>query len=300
MADGVDVRAAVEAADLHPWNGGYVPRPSEGAAAPRRLTPAQVSAFHDDGYVLVGDVFDPERLRAVAEAIHPHERRINDFLHQVGGRFSLAAADALTITVHLSTFSEACRSLAFDPVVADLCHDLIGPDVRLYWDQAVYKLPHNPDVVPWHQDNGYAYVEPQDYLTIWAPLVDASVDNGTVWVVPGGHRRGTLAHVDTDLGRRCLPESTVGAVAVEVPAGSVVAFSSLTPHRTGPNHTDALRSAYILQYAPADAEILEGPESAPPMRRVPAADPARQHLILEGGNPVLPPPLAAADEVSRG
>lgn len=300
MHEHVDVREAVETADLHPWNGGYVPMPPDETRVLRRLRPAQVASFHDDGFLLVDDVFDPARLAAAAEAIHPHERRINDFLHQVGGRFSLTAADALTITVHLSTFSEACRSLAFDPAVADLCHDLVGDDVRLYWDQAVYKLPHNPDVVPWHQDNGYAYVEPQDYLTVWVPLVDATLDNGTVWVVPGGHRRGTLAHVDTDLGRRCLPESTLGALPVEVPAGSVVAFSSLTPHRTGPNHTDALRSAYILQYAPSEAEILEGPETAPPMRRVPAADPGRQHRILEGGRPVAPPPLTTTEEVSRG
>lgn len=288
---GIDVQEAVAAAALHPWNHGDVALPVDTDRPRRRLTAAQVAAYHDDGYVLVEDLFDPDRLAAVAAEIDPHERRINDLLHQLGGRLSVAAADALTVTLHLSTFAPGCRSLAYDPVVADVCHDLVGPDVRLYWDQAVYKLAHNPDVVPWHQDNGYAYVEPQHYLTLWVPLVDATLDNGTVWVVPGGHRRGTLAHHDDGLGQRCLPESTEGAVAVEVPAGSAVAFSSLTPHRTGPNVTDRVRSAYILQYAPDGAEVLEGDPASAPVRRVPASDPMRQHPIVAGGEPTAPPPL---------
>ncbi|MBX3314117.1 MAG: phytanoyl-CoA dioxygenase family protein [Actinobacteria bacterium] len=291
---GIDVGDAVAEAPLHPWNDGYEPPAVDGERPLRRLTRAQVASYRADGYVLVDDLFDPVRLAAVAAEIDPHERRINELLHQLGGRLSVAAADALTVTLHLSTFAPGCRALAYDPVVADLCHDLIGPDVRLYWDQAVYKLPHNPDVVPWHQDNGYAYVDPQDYLTIWVPLVDATLDNGTVWVVPGGHRRGTLVHEDDGLGQRCLPESTEGAVAVEVPAGSAVAFSSLTPHRTGPNVTGEVRSAYILQYAPDGAAVLEGDPRSAPSRRVPASDPLRQHPIVVGGAPVAPPPRADA------
>lgn len=289
----VDVQGALEEAVSHPWNAeadrGAVPSADRPLL---RLDPAQVAHYADQGFVRVDDVFDPDRLAAVAEEIVPHERRMNDLLHQIGGRFEVAIADALTVTLHLSTFAPACRSLAYDPAMAGIVHDLVGPDARLYWDQAVYKLAHNPDVVPWHQDNGYAYVSPQEYLTVWVPLVDATLENGTVWVVPGGHRRGTLVHHSTDLGQRCLPETTEGAVAVEVPAGSVVAFSSLTPHRTGPNLTDEVRSAYILQYAPEGAVILEGDPAAPPVRRVPCAEPDRQMPVVVDGEPVSPPPLA--------
>ncbi len=285
----IDTLAAASTAALHPWNAGFVARPR--SAAPRRLSPAQVAAYHDDGFLLVEDVFDPDRLAAVAAGIDPHERRMNDLLQQLGGRVEVAAADALTVTLHLSTFAPACRALAYDEAVADLAHDLVGPDVRLYWDQAVYKLPHNPDVVPWHQDNGYAYVEPQDYLTLWVPLVDATLANGTVWVVPGGHRRGTLVHEKVECGQQCLPESTEGAVPIPARAGSVIAFSSLTPHRTGPNDTDAVRSAYILQYAPAGAEVLEGDPALAPVRRAPCADPGRHHPIHTAGRWTPPPPL---------
>jgi ectoine hydroxylase-related dioxygenase (phytanoyl-CoA dioxygenase family) len=43
--------------------------------------------------------------------------------------------------------------------------ELLGPDVRLYWDQAVAKPPGATSDTPWHQDNGYGAVEPAEYVT---------------------------------------------------------------------------------------------------------------------------------------
>ena len=159
------------------------------------------------------------------------------------------------------------------PVIIDLCADLIGPDVNLYWDQGVYKQPEKPRRFPWHQDNGYTFIEPQQYLTVWLALTDATVDNGCPWVVPGLHRHGTLLHRYVDpLGWECLSEPE-DAVAAPVRAGGAVVFSSLTPHLTGPNTTDEARKAYILQYAPMGAEIFRGdpaqvhrPGASPPAR----------------------------------
>jgi phytanoyl-CoA hydroxylase len=283
------LRAAAEAA-LHPWNTGFDWPNHPGPY--RLVTEAQAQQYDEQGYFLLEGAFDTARLDLVRDAIEPYERKVNEFLGMLeGGRFEVAAVDALTVTMHLSTMSQACRDLAFDQVFADLTHDLIGPDVRLYWDQAVYKLPHNEDAVPWHQDNGYVYVEPQDYLTCWVPLVDATLDNGTVWVVPGAHRRGTLQHWHTELGWRCVDESTEGAVAIEAPAGSVVVFSSLTPHRTGPNLTDGIRSAYILQYAPDGATIIQGDPAAGPGVPKPCTDPDRQYPLLVAGKHTVPPPV---------
>ncbi len=131
----------------------------------------------------------------------------------------------------------------------DLGRDLLGPDVRLYWDQAVYKKPGTEAPFPWHQDNGYNFVEPQCYLTCWIALTDATEQSGCPWVVPGLHRLGTLEHWSTPLGYRCLEENPPGAVPIEAPAGSIVVFTSLTPHATGANRTAGARKAYIVQLA---------------------------------------------------
>jgi ectoine hydroxylase-related dioxygenase (phytanoyl-CoA dioxygenase family) len=81
------------------------------------------------------------------------------------------------------------------------------------------------------------------------------------------------------VGYQCI-EHPADAVPVEAPAGSVVVFSSLTPHRTGPNVTDGVRKAYILQYAPDGAEALRGDPTQPPTARDRQDDADRQFEIL--------------------
>jgi ectoine hydroxylase-related dioxygenase (phytanoyl-CoA dioxygenase family) len=153
--------------------------------------------------------------------------------------------------------------------------------VRLYWDQLVYKKPDTPQEFPWHQDNGYTFIEPQQYLTCWVALTDATVDNGCPWVVSGLHRQGTLAHRWTKLGFECLgPEDAAAAVPIELEAGSVAVFSSLTPHRTGPNDSNGVRKAYILQYAPDGARLFQS-DDEPQLCN--AAD--RQYLVVSNGEP---------------
>src|SRR5262249_55453968 len=151
------------------------------------------------------------------------------------------------------------RALAVGDTFVDLCADLIGPDVNMYWDQAVYKKPEKPRRFPWHQDNGYTFIEPQQYLTCWLALTDATEQNGCPGVAPAVHRAGALAHPDVGpLGCESFAEPPTPARPAEVRAGSALVFSSLTPHMTGPNLTDAVRKAYILQYAPAGAQVLRG------------------------------------------
>lgn len=175
------------------------------------------------------------------------------------------------------TRSEVLRAFAAHLRIKDICHDLIGDNVRLYWDQSVYKKTGKEQEFPWHQDNGYTFIEPQQYLTLWIPLVDVDEDNGCPWIAPGVHKRGTLAHWLTPIGYKCLQDVS-DAVAVPGKAGDVIAFSSLAPHRTGPNlRKGSVRKAYILQYAPDGAyTIREGAKTA-------QNDPARQFSILVGG-----------------
>lgn len=269
----------------HPWNTGFTWVDHEG---PFTALPAdEVARFDRDGYVLVPDLLEPDEVAAAVAELDAAEAVVDAFLQtQEHGRFSIAETGALTVAPHAVTRSDVLRALSRHPRILGLCADLVGPDVRLYWDQAVYKKPAKPRRVPWHQDNGYTYVEPQAYLTVWVALTDATVDNGCPVVAPGLHRLGTLEHWYVDpLGHECCTD-VPGAVAVEVPAGGAVVFSSLTPHLTGPNTTDAVRKAYILQYCPADAEILRGdPARGPATHREPCTAPDRQYEVLRAGRP---------------
>jgi len=268
--------------ELHPWNESFAWSTPGGPF--RRITPAQAHSWDERGFFLLEDAFDTgEVARAVAE-IDPWEEKVTGFLRkQAGGKLFIADAEAITFSTHLVLRSPALRDFCRGAVFRDLGHDLIGPDVRLYWDQAVYKKPEPARVFPWHQDNGYTFVLPQQYLTCWVALTDATPDNGCPWVVPGVHRRGTLRHWMTEAGWQCLTEPE-GAVPVPARAGSIVVFSSLTPHCTGPNRTGTVRKAYIVQLAPDGAEALHA-DAEGRITRTPQDAPDRQFPLLAGGAP---------------
>jgi ectoine hydroxylase-related dioxygenase (phytanoyl-CoA dioxygenase family) len=268
--------------ERHSWNDDFIWQDHVGPF--RRLTDDQVRRFDEDGFVVVPDLLGPDELARTVAEIDAFEAQTDERLRSLeGGREVISEAGAITFTTHLVTRSPWLRELVGNDTFADIGHDLVGDDVRLYWDQAVYKKPEKPRRFPWHQDNGYTFVEPQAYLTCWIALTDATVDNGCPQVAPGLHRFGTLRHRWVDpLGFECFPDHP-DAVAAEVPAGGAVLFSSLTPHLTGPNVTDGVRKAYIVQYAPDGAMTCAGRPSEPPTERHPCDAPDRQFPVLVGG-----------------
>ena len=268
--------------ELHPWNHDFSWQDHAGPFG--RLTAEQVEQFDTDGFVVVEDVLDPATLARTAEIIDGFEAATEERLRSVEGeREVISEAGAITFTTHLVTRSPDLAALVGSESLTGICRDLVGPDVRLYWDQAVYKKPEKPRRFPWHQDNGYVYVEPQAYLTCWIALTDATVENGCPQVVPGLHRMGTLKHRWIDpLGFQCF-EDHPDKVAAPVPAGGAVVFSSLTPHLTGPNVTDGVRKAYIVQYAPDGAVLYRGSPRQPPESSETCDEPFRQFPVLVGG-----------------
>lgn len=265
----------------HPENRGFVWNDHAGPF--RTVTAEQAAAFDRDGFFVLRGALDAALVAAIEAEIDPRERAAEEALRREhggkmggGGAGEIVRAGEITFTHGLAVQHDRLRRLVSQPPLVDLAIDLIGPDVRLYFDQSVYKKPaQNPRPFPWHQDNGYLFIEPQDYLTCWIPLTDATIDNGCPWIWPGVHRHGTLLHRASSIGYVCK-EDDEEAVPVEVEAGDVVVFSSLTPHRTGPNTTGDIRKAYIVQYAHADARKSDGTPCAEPF----------QFVVARNGEPV--------------
>ena len=258
---------------LHPRNREFAWQ----APAPpfRRITAGQARAWNEEGGFLLERAFAPAEVAEVVAAIDPIDAEVSAFLAtRPGGKLFIAEQGNITFAPNLVLRSEPLARFCAHPVFADLCHDLIGPDARLYWEQAVYKKPEKPGTFPWHQDNGYRYIEPQQYLTCWVALTDATRENGCPWIAPGLHREGTLEHWMTPAGWQCLAGDPPELRALEAPAGSIVVFSSLTPHRTGPNLSGAVRKSYIVQFAPDGARAVDGETL------IPQHDPTRQFFVL--------------------
>jgi ectoine hydroxylase-related dioxygenase (phytanoyl-CoA dioxygenase family) len=101
--------------------------------------------------------------------------------------------------------------------------------------------------------------------------------NGCPWIAPGRHKFGTLEHWTTALGYQCL-DRVDDAICVPARSGDIIVFSSLAPHRTGPNLVNgSIRKAYILQYAPDGAYTIRDEQ------KVVQNDPDRQFKILDHG-----------------
>ena len=274
--------------ELHPWNQDFSWQDHAGPFG--FVTAEQAAQFDELGFFVVPDAFDADTMSRLDAELAAGDEQVKRFLERApDGRFSVAGLDTQTVAPHAVTRSEFARQFCANEILAGLARDLVGPDVRLYWDQSVYKQPNSAEPVLWHQDNGYTYVEPQAYLTCWVAITDATPENGCIAVMPGVHKRGTLAHRSTPIGEECWGD---WAAAVEVPvtAGSIVVFSSLTPHATKANITDAVRKAYIVQYAPDGAVALHGdPNAGPPVKRESLGDDERRYWVVRAGARVAPP-----------
>ncbi|RMD89486.1 MAG: hypothetical protein D6807_03610 [Alphaproteobacteria bacterium] len=269
----------------HPMNRDFVwqDRPLEGL---RRLSPATVAGFNRDGYTVLREAVGPAELAGIREIIDAAEAGVDRTVLKLDdGREYAYEADAMTFARNLVARSERIRSFIAGSLFQDIGHDLVGPDVRLYWDQAVYKKPGKAREFPWHQDNGYTFTEPQAYLTCWLALSDAPVEAGCPWVLPGLHRLGTLVHDDTPDGIAVRgsddPEIAARATSCPVAAGDMVIFSSLTPHKTGANVAGHVRKAYIVQLMPCGLAFVDAKGG----RRV-QEDPVLNLPILRHGRPV--------------
>ena len=133
--------------------------------------------------------------------------------------------------------------------------------MRLVREQLVSKQPSSGGIVPWHQDDGYLPMRPSGYLTCIVALDAMTEDNGCLWVLPGSHRRGSIGHAPAGQILRVDLDVDDPGVAVPLDRGSVLAFSSLTFHRSGPNLTENPRRAWLLQFCVADA--VDGRSGAP-------------------------------------
>jgi len=256
----------------HPRNRGFCWQAPAGPF--ELLTPKQVRAFSEVGGFCLPDAFSAAEIDQIVATIDPLEAQAESALQQAqNGSIGIARAGEITFSPHLVARSQTLAAFARHPLLRQLVAELIGTPARLYWDQLVYKKPGTPDEFPWHQDNGYTYVEPQQYLTCWVALTDATEDNGCPWIAPGIHQQGTLAHEWTPLGFRCFRQPPE-ALPLPVAKGGIAVFSSLTPHRTGPNLTTATRKSYILQYAPDGAMMY--PHNQP---AVAAKNPHWQFLL---------------------
>ena len=140
-----------------------------------------------------------------------------------------------------------------DPKLATLARELGLADAKVWQSMYIFKQPGIGGEVHWHQDATFFDTTPVTVTTFWFALEDATIENGCLWVEPGGHRgpmrerfvrNGDQIHMEK-LDPTPWPDDGT-AVALEAAAGSLVCFHGLLPHYSAPNRSPVSRHAYTL------------------------------------------------------
>ena len=158
------------------------------------------------------------------------------------------------------TAPDAVSDYLLPDMLAEICRATLGDDAYFFYDQYVVKGADKGMPFSWHQDSGYVVgnggpVDHKPYLTCWCALDDTTVANGTVRIMPFSQapetRDGIVPHLRQPGSNDLVGYTGDGeGVTLEVPAGSIVAFSSLALHATGSNSTPNMRRVYLAQYSP--------------------------------------------------
>lgn len=262
-----------------------------------QLTSEQLADYKRDGFLVLPDFvggtacddlrarteklicdFDP---RGVASIFSTHEqnRLANDyFLDSAGKIHFFFEEDAFQPDGTLKQSKEqsinkighALHDLdpVFDefsrtPELQQLAADLGLVDPLLLQSMYIFKQPRIGGEVTCHQDSTFLYTDPQNIIGLWFALEDATLENGCLWAISGGHqlalkqrwRRGMEGmHFET-YNSEPWPEDRL--VPLEVTKGSLIVLHGLLPHKSLANRSPRSRHAYTLHLIDANGRYAQ-------------------------------------------
>ena len=136
----------------------------------------------------------------------------------------------------------------------DLVKDLGQEKPLLVQSMFIFKQPRFGDEVPPHQDATFIYTEPNSLIGLWFALEDASVDNGCLWVLPGGHRgplKNRFQRMKEGFSFNCEQRVSWPKTCyqpLEAKAGDVIVLHGMLPHFSERNRSKKTRFAYTLHF----------------------------------------------------
>ena len=250
-----------------------------------RFTEDQVARFLSEGYLIATNVFEPKDLEPIRSSLESEidlvveqlaaDGNISEtyddasFDQRLGFIYNDSPENGTVILQHLEGMrgggyqGRSMFDLITHPKLLNVVSDLVGPEIVA---SSAYRIrPKIPGVsrgnVPWHQDSGYFAAHCDDHLivTCWIPLVDATVENGCMEIIPRSHTSGILEHhTGGNMGLYVikdedLPRNVENKIVAECPFGGVVFMTNLTAHCSTQNYSDTIRWSVDLRYQSASA-----------------------------------------------
>jgi phytanoyl-CoA hydroxylase len=258
-----------------------------------QLTPQQLADYEQGGFLVLADFVSEaacDRLRGRAEGLvhdfdpqgiasifstHEQDRLANHYFFESAGKIHFFFEEDAFLpdgTLRQSKeqsinkighalheldpmFNEFSRTREIKQLAADL--GLVVP--LLLQSMYIFKQPRIGGEVNCHQDSTFLYTEPQNIVGLWFALEDATLENGCLWAMPGGHklglkqrwRRGAEGMYFETFDPEPWPEDQL--VPLEVMKGSLILLHGLLPHKSLANRSPKSRHAYILHLIDANS-----------------------------------------------
>ena len=153
-------------------------------------------------------------------------------------------------------FSTLCRSGPF----AEAARTAGMSNPHLLQSMVIFKNPTIGGEVHTHTDHTFLRTEPQSVIGFWLALDEATIDNGCLWALPGGHRlpvKSKFARADDGGTEMTVFDETPYPddhwVPLEAEPGTLIALHGSLPHRSAPNRSTDPRLAFTLHCIEADA-----------------------------------------------
>jgi phytanoyl-CoA hydroxylase len=263
-----------------------------------RLTPEQLAQYDRDGFLVVSDFADSascDALRTRAAELVSHfdpsgvvsifstreqNRRSDDYFLSSGDkvRFFFEEDAFLPDGTLRQSKEQSINKIGhalhdLDPVfneysrtsdIGQLVTDLGIERPLLLQGMYIFKQPKIGGEVTCHQDSTFLYTEPQQIAGLWFALEDATIENGCLWAIPGGHTLGLKSRwMRTAEGGMKFdvfddspwPEERL--IPLEVRKGSLIILNGLLPHKSLANRSSKSRHAYTLHVISADCQYPE-------------------------------------------
>ncbi len=216
------------------------------------LSPEQINAFDQDGYLIVRGLFDPDEMKIVREAAktdQAFQKNAHDLKDTEGGVAKLVLWNRAGDDV----FGTVARS----PRIVDAMEALFRDEVYHYHSKMSIKEPRTGGAWEWHQDYGYWYLNGCLYPDMGSALVAVdrnTKENGCLQLLKGSHKMGRIEHGRYGEQTGADPERTDAAMAVqelvyaELEPGDVLFFHSNTLHRSDANKSPEPRWSLLCCY----------------------------------------------------
>ena len=222
-----------------------------------------VEAFDADAHRSIFSTTDQARRSAGADFLASAEG-IECFFEEeafdAAGQLRQAKALSINKIGHaLHDLDPVFERFSRNAALAELAADLGLVDPQLWQSMVIFKQPGIGGEVHWHQDASFFDTTPSSVTAFWFALEDATLENGCLWVQPGGHRGPLRERFVREAGLAGAPDSLRmepldrtpwpelgNAVPVPVGAGTLVCFHGQLPHYSAPNRSAVSRHAYTL------------------------------------------------------